>query len=446
VPGHLLRGTFSGLTNFVSSCTVSATKVYFIYIYVLYFIFVGRKEDQEKMNDCFLVLEDGECFGGISFGCRAPKAGELGFPPAGGAGAGEVVFNTAMGGYHEMLTDPSYAGQIVALTCPHGGNYGCSDDWSERGPDEPGLPEIKLSGLVVRSLYSGPVPKGRIPLSEFLRRNGVPGIEGVDTRALTLRLRDRGSCTGLLVSSSSGSALSASEMDRALAFLKAVPSMEGRNLLPSVGTRSLKCRDVPGNCRFAVVDCGIKGNILRELSLRGVSSTVFPWTATAEEILRSSPDGVLFSNGPGDPAVLSSLAEVIRELLGRLPVFGICLGHQLIAHALGGTTKKMKFGHHGCNHPVRDERTGQVQVTSQNHGFEVDGSSLPPGVNVWFRNANDGTVEGLYHECLPVLSCQFHPEGAPGPRDSLWVFDEFVKAAAAFSAEKEMIPCRHAGI
>jgi carbamoyl-phosphate synthase small subunit len=398
------------------------------------------------MRDCYLVLEDGECFGGISFGRRAPKASEL-FPEAGAAaGAGEVVFNTAMGGYHEMLTDPSYTGQIVALTCPHAGNYGCLDEWSERGPDEFSMPEIKLSGLVVRSLYTGPVPKGRIPLHEFLRSHGVPGIQDVDTRALTLRLRDKGSCRGVLVSPSAGNSLSGEEMDLVISCLNNMPSMAGQNLLSFVGTRSEKRYSAPGNLRFAVVDCGLKGNILRELSLRGVSATVLPWTASSGDILRSSPDGVLFSNGPGDPAVLTSIAGGIRDLLGRIPVFGICLGHQMIAHALGGTTRKMKFGHHGCNHPVRDERTGKVQVTSQNHGFEVDGASLPSGVKIWFRNANDGTVEGLYHETLPVLSCQFHPEAAPGPRDSLWIFDEFVNTAASYAAKKEALECQPAGI
>lgn len=441
---RLLFGLLFRLTNFVSSCTVCATKVYLVDIYVNKFIYVSGKDDRSEMRNCFLVLGSGECFGGISFGSRAPGVSGL-VSGTEGAAAGEVVFNTAMGGYHEMLTDPSYTGQIVALTCPHAGNYGCLDEWSERGPDEPSMPEIKLSGLVVRSLHSGPVPGGRTTLHEFLKKHGIPGIQGVDTRALTLRLRTGGSCAGVIVSSPEG-ALSGEEMSRVLAYLGSVPSMAGRNLLPSVGTRTEKHPGGRGTLHFAVVDCGVKGNILRELSLRGVSSTVYPWTAAPEDILRSSPDGVLFSNGPGDPAVLTPLADVIRTLLGRLPVFGICLGHQVIAHALGGTTKKMTFGHHGCNHPVRDERTGQVQVTSQNHGFEVDGSSLPPGVIIRFRNANDGTVEGLSHDSLPLLSCQFHPEAAPGPRDSLWIFDEFVHMAAVYAAHKEAHSCPPAKI
>ncbi|MGI6792459.1 glutamine-hydrolyzing carbamoyl-phosphate synthase small subunit [Aminivibrio sp.] len=398
------------------------------------------------MRDCYLVLEDGEIFGGTSFGIRAPEAPELCLEKSGTGGTGEIVFNTSMCGYHEMLTDPSYAGQMVVLTYPHAGNYGCLDEWSERGPDETFMPEIKLSGLIVRSLHSGPVPKGRIPLNSFLKENRVPGIQDVDTRALTLRLRDRGSCNGVLVRPSAGDSLSKEEIDLVHSFLKKVPSMEGRNLLSVVGTRENRQIQSQGSLHFTVVDCGLKGNILRELSLRGVSSRVVPWSASAEEILESSPGGVLFSNGPGDPAVLTTLVDSIRELLGKVPVFGICLGHQLITHALGGTTRKMKFGHHGCNHPVRDERTGRVLVTSQNHGFESDGDSLPFGAEVWFRNANDGSVEGLRHVSLPVLSCQFHPEAAPGPGDSLWIFDEFIKMSVAFTEKKELLSCLPAGI
>ena len=398
------------------------------------------------MGNCFLVLEDGSMFRGRSFGHPVPKAQELPRWRDGSRGSGEVVFNTAMTGYHEMLTDPSYAGQMVVLTCPHAGNYGCLDEWSERGPDDPGMPEIKLTGLVVRSCFSGPVPPGRITLDTYLKKHAIPGISDVDTRSLTLRLRDRGSCNGVIVAPSEGAVLFPEDLGAALRFLEEVPPMEGRNLLSAVGTRKTIEASGPGTPRFALIDCGVKGNIVRELVRRGASVTVLPWTASAAEIMNTAPEGVLFSNGPGDPAALPSLAEVIRDLAGKVPLFGICLGHQVIAHALGGTTRKMKFGHHGCNHPVRDERTGRVQVTSQNHGFEVDGSSLPPEVKVWFRNANDGTVEGLYHLSLPILSCQFHPEAAPGPRDSAWIFDEFVKAASVFAEGKELPSCLPAGI
>lgn len=376
------------------------------------------------MSNCFLVLEDGEVFKGVPFGAPAPRADE--FLGGGAAGGGEVVFNTAMSGYHEMLTDPSYAGQIVVLTSPHAGNYGCDDAWSERGPDDPGMAEIKLRGLVVRSCFSGPVPRGRISLDAFLKKHGIPGLADVDTRSLTIRLREKGSCNSFIVAPSAGDALSVEDIRSVASSFRRLPSMEGANLLASVGTRTALPASFGNHPRFTVVDCGVKGNILRELGARGSAVTVLPWTASSEDILSTTPDGVLFSNGPGDPAALASVVTTIRNLIGVVPVFGICLGHQMIALALGGRTRKMKFGHHGCNHPVRDERTGKVQVTSQNHGFEVDEQSLPPDVTVWFRNANDGSVEGLMHGRLPVMSCQFHPEAAPGPRDSSWIFDEFV--------------------
>ncbi len=393
------------------------------------------------MTRCFLVLQDGSAFGGISFGAPARKADELHQRIDGGRGRGEVVFNTAMCGYHEMLTDPSYSGQMVVLTYPHAGNYGCNDLWSERGPDDPVMPEIKLGGLLVRSLYSGPVPGGRVTLDDFLKKNSVPGLSNIDTRSLTLHLRNRGSCNGLIVAPSQGDSLSEEDLQAAMRCLGEIPSMEGQNLLSTVGTRVEISFNPSQRPRFVVVDCGVKGGILRELASRGVGATVLPWSASLDEILSSSPDGVLFSNGPGDPATLPSVIETIRNLLGTIPVFGICLGHQMIAHALGGRTRKMKFGHHGCNHPVREERTGRVQVTSQNHGFEVDEEFLPPEVRIWFRNANDGSVEGLMHDSLPVMSCQFHPEAAPGPRDSSWVFDEFLRTAAMYAEKKEIMSC-----
>lgn len=387
------------------------------------------------MARCYLVLEDGAVFDGLSFGAAPLRADDL---PVGGAdrGVGEVVFNTGMCGYHEMLTDPSCSGQVVVLTSPHAGNYGCSDEWSERGPDDSGLPEVKLAGFVVRSCYFGPLPPGRRTLDAYLRQHGVPGVWDADTRAITTHLRERGSCNGVVVRPSDGERLSEADRAAVAAFFDSVPPMEGRNLLPTVGTRQTTVLSSNGAPRFVVVDCGVKRTILRELTLRGTALTLMPWSASAEDILSAAPDGVLVSNGPGDPAVLTSVVDTIGELLGRLPVFGICLGHQIIAHALGGGTRKMKFGHHGCNHPVRDERTGRVQVTSQNHGFEVAEERLPPDVAVWFRNANDGSVEGLRHRHLPVLSCQFHPEAAPGPRDSSWIFDEFVASAKAFADER----------
>lgn len=387
------------------------------------------------MERCFLVLEDGAVFSGLSFGA-APLAADKLSAGGDGKGVGEVLFNTGMCGYHEMLTDPSYSGQMVVLTAPHAGNYGCSDEWSERAPDAPALPEVKLAGLVVRSCSFGPVPRGRRTLDAYLRQHGIPGLWDTDTRAITIHIRENGSCNGVIVRPSVGEDLSREDRASIAAFFSTVPSMEGRNLLSTVGTRQAVSLSSEGAPRLVVVDCGVKRNILRELILRGTAVTLVPWSAAVSDIVALAPDGVLFSNGPGDPAALTTVVATIGDLLGRLPVFGICLGHQMIAHALGGGTRKMKFGHHGCNHPVRDERTGRVQVTSQNHGFEVAEDGLPPNVEVWFRNANDGSVEGLRHRDLPVLSCQFHPEAAPGPRDSSWIFDEFIGMATAFAGER----------
>ena len=380
---------------------------------------------------CFLVLEDGTVYPGHQFGAEAPKVSDLSAMNESSKGVGEVVFNTGMCGYHEILTDPSYSGQIVMMTYPHIGNYGCDDLWSENGPEDRELPRVKSMGFVVRSLYTGPVPEGRITLDKFLKDWKTPGITDVDTRALTLRLRDGGSCNGVIVAARNpeADALSSEEIDASVGFLKTIPPMEGRNLVEDVGSSKPHIMSDKGDQSFVVVDCGIKSNIVEELAKRNTKVTVVPHTVSAKEILGQKPDGVLFSNGPGDPAVLGPVVNTIKDLIGKVPVFGICLGHQMIGQALGGKTAKMKFGHHGVNHPVRDERTKKVQVTSQNHGFVVDHDSLPKEVKIWFTNANDGSVEGIYHESLPVMSCQFHPEAAPGPHDSSWIFQEFIDRA-----------------
>ncbi len=335
------------------------------------------------------------------------------------------------------------------MTYPHMGNYGAQDDWNESGPvhtsqgcvSDPR--PVKAAGFIVRNLYRGPVPPGRITLDEYLRRHHIPGITNIDTRKLTLSLRDEGSCTGIIIRSSvsmsenylknQSATLSQSELDQALAYLNAYPKMEGLNLVPEVGTdapipaldNGLLEKSGP---LIALYDCGVKANILREFQSLGCRVSIFPSTATSEEILASQPDGIMISNGPGDPATLKDQVQVIQQLIGKKPVFGICLGHQLIAQALGARTYKMKFGHHGINHPVRDERTKKVFVTSQNHGFAVDESTLPGHVKVWFRNANDQTNEGIYSDELKVYSAQFHPESAPGPFDSQWIFQAFLDA------------------
>lgn len=374
---------------------------------------------------CYLVLTDGTALKGRPFGGQSYSVSELsGLKPA--DIAGEVVFNTAMTGYHETLTDPSYTGQIVVMTYPHAGNYGDLDEWSETPPDRrAGSPLVHPKGFVVRSLYRGPIPKGRISLDLFLRQNRVPGIEGVDTRFLTLKIRNEGNPQGIIVAPSADGILSERERDTVVEFLASAPPMEGRDLIGEVGTDKSFVLNPKGSPHMVCVDCGIKRNILNELLKLGLKVTVFPSTVEATELLTPAIDGVLLSNGPGDPGVLRHEIELAKELMGKKPLFGICLGHQIIGLAAGARTYKMKFGHHGINHPVRDERTGRVIVTSQNHGFALDDSSLPDGLDVWFRNANDHSNEGIYHRSLPIRAVQFHPEASPGPFDASWIFREF---------------------
>ncbi|MEM5948587.1 glutamine-hydrolyzing carbamoyl-phosphate synthase small subunit [Spirochaetia bacterium 38H-sp] len=379
-------------------------------------------------KSCALVLEDGTVFYGSPFGAPPLSIGSLKNGEKKLEGVGEVVFNTGMVGYVEILTDPSYTGQIVTMTYPHIGNYGVDRAWNESGPEK-GRRQVKVAGFVVRSLYEGPVPEGRISLSKYLETEGVPGICGVDTRALTLMLREGGSPFGLIVDVPAGQeSLSDSDIKAVVEYLDSIPHMEGANLVEYVGTREVVDYDGAA-ARFALIDCGIKANIIRELNSRNVHVTVFPSTCSAEDILNGGFDAAFFSNGPGDPAVLTEQIELAKSLIGKMPVFGICLGHQIISLALGAKTYKLKFGHHGINNPVRDEFTKKVFVTSQNHGFAVDESSLPKGVSVWFKNANDDTVEGIAHDSLPVKASQFHPEAAPGPHDCSWIFDDFIDTA-----------------
>jgi len=354
-----------------------------------------------------LVLEDGRVFTGQAFGAE----GEI---------TAEVVFNTGMSGYQEILTDPSYRGQIINMTYPLIGNYGINPEDMESG-------RIQAAGFIVRELCHRPSNyRSRGALEDWLKSQGVIGLEGIDTRALTRHIRQAGSMNGILTTQE--------ESVEALREKAAqAPHMAGRDLVKEA--TCLKPWEVAPThengytpMRVTLIDCGAKYNIHRELADRGCRVRIVPAFFRASDILADHPDGVLISNGPGDPAVLDYLIKTARELVAqKLPVFGICLGHQILGLALGGRTVKLKFGHRGINHPVKELATGRVEITSQNHGFCVEADSLPAGeVEVTHINLNDNTVEGLRHKQLPAFSVQYHPEASPGPNDSKPLFDRFI--------------------
>ncbi len=375
-----------------------------------------------------LALEDGRTFEGIAFGAT-------------GTATGEACFNTSMTGYQEVLTDPSYRGQIVAMTAPQIGNYGINHH-----DDESNQPHVR--GFVIEEL--SPIVsnwRSEQDLDSYLKQWKIPGIQGIDTRALTKHLRTRGAMRAVITSE-------VSTVDEAIRLAAESPSMEGSDYVKEVTTPSIyrlsddesRNWDIPSPSqnreggpdgafhplpeakhRIVAYDFGIKKNIVRRLRQAGFEVDVVPATTSAADVLKRNPDGVFLSNGPGDPAALGYIHKEIRQLADKMPIFAICLGHQILGHTFGGKTFKLKFGHRGGNQPVKDLRTGTVSSTSQNHGFAVDPSSLPGNVEVTHINLNDGTVEGIRHRDYPVFSVQYHPEAAPGPNDAKYFFNEFAK-------------------
>ena len=370
------------------------------------------------MTPAVLVLRDGRVFRGEALGAI-------------GEASGEVIFNTAMTGYQEILTDPSYRGQVVVMTYPLIGNYGVNpEDVESRRP--------WVNGFIVKE--ASPIAsnfRASTTLDDYLKAHGIVGLQGIDTRALTRHLRDHGAQDGSIASVETDPA-------RLLERVRALPGLVGRDLVAEVTTGAPFAWPeggwalgrgwvAPPPPRFRVVayDCGVKWNILRQLRMAGCEVTVVPAATSAAEILERRPDGLFLSNGPGDPEGVPYLITAVRALLGRLPIFGICLGHQILGLAGGGRTYKLPFGHHGANHPVKDLATGKVEITAQNHGFAVDPDSLATrGWEPTHVNLNDGTCEGLRHREWPVFSVQYHPEASPGPHDANHLFHRFTEVMA----------------
>mgnify|MGYP001230472436 FL=1 len=354
-----------------------------------------------KSNSAILLLADGRIFEGQSFGYQ-------------GETTGEVCFNTGMTGYQEILTDPSYCRQIVTMTSPHIGNYGINEEDIESE-------NIQVAGFVIKEETMTPSNwRSTQSLGEYLKKNKIVGIKEIDTRSLTRHIRDKGAMNGIISSKD----LDIHSLEKKL---KKFPDMNGLDLAKDVTTQKKYKWPGKGRYKVAVIDFGIKKNILRLLSDAGCELTVFPASIKAEDILSFEPDGVFLSNGPGDPLAVTYGIETVKKLLGKVPLFGICLGHQILALALGASTFKLKFGHRGINHPVRNNEKNTVEITSQNHGFAVDLDSLPPNVISTHINLNDNTSGGIRCTDIPAFSVQYHPESSPGPHDSRYLFNQFIE-------------------
>ena len=350
----------------------------------------------------YLVLENGSVYEGQTFGAEADTFGE-------------VIFCTSMAGYQEMLTDPSYAGQILMPTYPLIGNYGINEEDNESA-------RIQVRGFVVREQCTEPSHYlNRQTIHEYLEQSGIPGIYGVDTRAITRQLRSSGVMMGMITSK---------DPQQALEELHQMPGYGSIDFVRQVTTEtaySWQATSPETKYHIAALDCGLKYNILRILNQKGCNVTIVPCTTSAGEILDLNPDGILLSPGPGDPELLDYVVSTVQQLVGKKPIMGICLGNQLIARSFGAKTFKLKFGHHGGNHPVRELANGRIHITSQNHGYAVDPDTIGNDLEVTHANLNDGTVEGLRHKELPIFTIQYHSEASPGPLDNTYIFDRFLQ-------------------